>query len=180
MVIMSRTFHALLRGGLGAILVAGAAMAACGHASSSAPAVHPLGESTAPLPTNSAAPTIDAPGVPDPSAPTPPAAPPSGAWGQAARVDIAMADELAVDAGVPRDPREPHDPGPGPGSGSNLPRPTNPPNAPRPTNPGNGSGSGGNPLPAPGGPGVPPKAPSPTPPVPGPGTPPSTPTPGPR
>ncbi len=174
---MSRTLQTILRGGLGAVLVAGAAMAACGHAASP-PVTRPLGESTAPLPANSAAPTIDAPGVPDPSAPTPPATPPSGAWGPHSNaVDVALADELAVDAGLQRDPR---DPGPGPGSGSNIPRPSNPPNAPRPTNPGNGSGSGGNPLPTPGGPAVPPRTPSPTQPVPGPGTPPSTPTPGPR
>ena len=171
---MSRTLHTILRGGLGAILIAGATIAACGHAAAPE-AVHPLGESTAPLPANAAAPLIDAPGVPQSNAPTPPVAPPSGAWGESPRaVDIAMADEFAVDAGLPQPP------GVNPGPGSNVPRPTNPPNAPRPTNPGNGSGSGGNPLPPPTGPATPPKAPAPTQPPPGPGTPPSTPTPGPR
>jgi len=99
---------------------------------------------------------------------TKPAPPPADPLGEREghRVTIALvyddSEEYAADAGLP-----PRGPGLDAGSGSNLPRPTNPPNAPRPTNPGNGSGSGGNPLPAPGSPATPPRVPSPTQPGPG-------------
>jgi hypothetical protein len=166
---MSRTFHAVVRGGLAAALLAAGTFVAC-----SRPARQPvgpgLGTSTVPVPGSAAAPLVDAPGVPPPSAPTPAATPPTGAWreGTSQRVAEVEADELqarapTLDAGLR----------PAPSVDGGLPQPTNPPNAPRPTNPGNGSGVGGNPVPPTTGPATPPRAPSPT-------KPPSTPTPAPR
>ena len=161
---MSRTLQTILRGAVGVLLLGGASVAACRKPAPEP--IRPLGESSAPLPTNAAAPLGDAPGVPDPSSPTPPVTPPTGALREGHATTIALvyddSEEYAADAGLP-----PRGPGLDAGSGSNLPRPTNPPNAPRPTNPGNGSGSGGNPLPAPGSPATPPRVPSPTQPGPG-------------